>query len=48
MRHIFNPVFVISDNCYLQQKFSPNVIYLDIFGLGLLNLSFYDLLRVIN
>ena len=46
MRYI--PVPLISNNYHLQQDFLPYVLCLDISGLSLLNLLFYNLLGVIN
>ena len=48
MQYISGPVLAISNNCYLQQEFLPNIVCLDISRLSLLNLSFYNLLGVIN
>ena len=44
----YMPGNVSAQEDYLQVKFSPNVIRLDISGQGLPNLSFYDLPGVIN
>lgn len=44
----YMPGNVSAQEDYLQVKFSPNVIRLDISGKGLPNLSFYDLPGVIN